>query len=126
MTVRSTGCKPSLPPTISSISERIKSAFKAIGFSSSKLRSMSMGLMWWGLSGAISMTCPPSRLMSGEYSPMGSTTIIRSLVARNTFTSSLFAAKDLPEPGTPRNRPLGFLSFFRFAIITLWDKALRP
>ena len=115
-----------MPPTISSISDRIKSAFSAIGFSSSKLKSISIGLMWWGLSGAISMTCPPSRLIRGEYSPIGSTTIMRSFVARNTFTSSRFAAKDLPEPGTPRNRPLGFLSFFRFAIITLWDRAFRP
>ena len=62
----------------------------------------------------------------GEYSPIGSTTIMRSFVARNTFTSSRFAAKDLPEPGTPRNRPLGFLSFFRFAMMTLWESALSP
>ncbi len=25
-----------------------------------------------------------------------------------------------------RNRPLGFLSFFRFAMMTLWESALSP
>ena len=45
---------------------------------------------------------------------------------QGSMASSRFAAKDLPEPGTPRNKPLGFLSFFRFAMMTLWESALSP
>ena len=86
----------------------------------------SIGEMWWGLSGAISMTCPPSRCTSGAYSPIGSTTMIRSLVARNTLISSLLAAKLLPEPVEPRYIPLADFSFLRSAMMTLWERAFMP
>ena len=65
------------------------------------------------LSGAISITCPPSRRTSGAYSPIGSTMIMRSWVTRNTFKSSLLAAKLLPLPVEPRYIPLADFNFFQ-------------
>ena len=34
--------------------------------------------------------------------------IMSSLVVKNTFVISLFAAKDFPEPGVPRIRPVSY------------------
>ena len=48
------------------------------------------------------------------------------VVMRNTLTISRLALKDLPLPGVPKNRPLGFFRFFRLAIIRLLERALRP
>ena len=88
---------------------------------------MSIGLIWLGEPGAISITCPPSRRTSGAYSPIGSTMIIRSWgMVRNTFKSSRFAAKLLPEPVEPRYRPFADFSFFRSAMMTLWERAFIP
>ena len=72
------------------------------------------------------MTCPPSRMTSGEYSLSGSATMISSSVTRNALAISRLAEKDFPEPGVPRIRPLGFLSFFLSTMIRLLDRALRP
>ena len=73
------------------------------------------------------MTCPPSRRTSGAYSPIGSTIKILSWgMVRNTFRSSRFAAKLLPEPVEPRYRPLADFSFFRSAMMTLWERAFIP
>ena len=85
-----------------------------------------MGFMWLPLSGASSMICPPRRRTSGAYSPMGSTTMIRSWVARNTWINSRLAAKDFPLPVLPRYSPLADFSFFRSAMMTLWDRAFMP
>ena len=52
--------------------------------------------------------------------------MISSSVTRNALAISRLAEKDLPEPGVPRIRPLGFLSFFLSTIIRLLDRALRP
>ena len=52
--------------------------------------------------------------------------IISSSVTRNALQISRFALKDLPEPGVPRIRPLGFFSFFRSTMIKLLDRAFRP
>ncbi|EJW94824.1 hypothetical protein EVA_17069 [gut metagenome] len=49
-----------------------------------------------------------------------------SSVTKNAFVISLFAEKDLPEPGVPRIRPFGFFSFFLSTIIRLLDRAFRP
>ena len=56
----------------------------------------------------------------GEYSPIGSTTMIRSCgMVRNTFKSSRFAAKLLPEPVEPKYIPFADFSFLRSAMMTL-------
>ena len=39
---------------------------------------------------------------------------------------SRFALKDLPEPGVPRIRPLGFFNFLRSTMIRLLDRAFKP
>ena len=39
---------------------------------------------------------------------------------------SLFAAKDLPDPGVPRISPFGFLSFLRSTMIMLLLSAFNP
>ena len=39
---------------------------------------------------------------------------------------SRFAENDFPDPGVPKMRPLGFLSFFRSAMIMLLDMAFNP
>ena len=49
-----------------------------------------------------------------------------SSVSRITLAISRLAAKDLPEPGVPRIRPLGFFSHFLSTMIRLLDRALRP
>ena len=129
MTVFSIGCKPSLPPTTSSHRDKRKSAFMESGLSPAViLSSTSIGFKWWGLSGEISITWAwsPSLRASGTYSPIGSTITMRSFVARNTFKSSLFAAKDFPEPVEPRYKPLADFSFLRSAMMTLWERAFMP
>ena len=60
------------------------------------------------------------------YSPIGSTTMMRSLVARNTLISSRLAAKLLPLPVEPRYIPLADLSFLRSAMMTLLERAFMP
>ena len=49
-----------------------------------------------------------------------------SRVAKKALVISLFAEKDLPEPGVPRIRPLGFFSFFLSTMIMLLLKAFSP
>ena len=117
-----------MPPTTSSHRESRKSAFMESGLSPAVIfSSTSIGFKWWGLSGAISITWPPSLRTSGAYSPIGSTIKIRSWgMARNTFKSSLFAAKDFPEPVEPRYSPLADFSFLRSAMMTLWERAFMP
>ena len=56
----------------------------------------------------------------------GSQMMISSSVTRNALQISRFALNDLPEPGVPRIRPLGFFSFFRSTIIRLLDRAFKP
>ena len=51
---------------------------------------------------------------------------MRSLVARKTFINSRLAAKLLPEPVEPRYIPLADFSFFRSAMMTLWERAFMP
>ena len=63
-----------------------------------------------GLVGLIFITCPPKRSTSGLYSDSGSEIIMSSSVTKNAFAISLFAAKDLPDPGVPKISPFGFLS----------------
>ena len=74
----------------------------------------------------MSITCPPSRRTRGEYSSSGSIMAISSGVIRKALVISRLAEKDLPEPGVPRIRPLGFFSFFRSAIIRLLLRAFSP
>ncbi len=59
----------------------------------------------------MSITCPPSRCTRGEYSCSGSIMAISSWVIRKALVISRFAEKDLPLPGVPRIRPLGFFNF---------------
>ena len=72
------------------------------------------------------MTCPRNVLTSGKYSPSGSQMMMSSSVRRMTLQISRLAAKDLPEPGVPKIRPLGFFSFFRSTMIRLWERAFNP
>ena len=45
---------------------------------------------------------------------------------RNALVISRFAENDLPLPGVPKIRPLGFFSSFRSTLIRLLDRALMP
>ena len=85
-----------------------------------------MGLTYWVLVGEIFTTWPPRRLTRGAYSSSGSQISTSSSVTRNTLVISRLAEKDLPEPGVPRIRPLGFLSSFRSTMMRLLDRALMP
>jgi len=68
----------------------------------------------------------PETCTSAEYSASGSQTMISSSVIRKQFVISLFAEKDLPEPGVPRISPFGFFKRFRSTIIMLLDNAFSP
>ena len=72
------------------------------------------------------MTCPPRAVTRGAYSASGSIMAISSFVTRNALAISLLAEKDLPEPGVPRIRPLGFFSFLRSHMIRLLERAFTP
>ena len=72
------------------------------------------------------MTWPFSRSTKAPYSDSGSQTMMSSSVTKNTLLISRLAAKDLPLPGVPRIRPLGFFSSFRSTMIRLLERALRP
>ena len=87
---------------------------------------MSIGFIYCSDVGLILITWPPNLAVKAEYSDSGSEIIMSSSVTRKLFAISLLAAKDLPEPGVPRIRPLGFLSSFLSAIIRLFDKAFKP
>ena len=54
------------------------------------------------------MTCPCRRSTRGAYSASGSQIITSSLVSKKQLAISRFALKDLPEPGVPKIKPLGF------------------
>lgn len=69
-----------------------------------------MGLMWCLEVGEIFITCPPSWETRAAYSASGSQIMMSSFVTRKALVISRLAEKDLPEPGVPRIRPLGFLS----------------
>ena len=58
------------------------------------------------------------RSLSGN-NPAAAAAIIDRSVANNW--AGLF-----PLPGTPRYIPLGFFSFLRFAMMTLWERAFSP
>ena len=49
-----------------------------------------------------------------------------SVEIRKQFVISLFAEKDLPEPGVPRISPFGFFRRFRSTIIMFLDNAFNP
>ena len=51
---------------------------------------------------------------------------ISSPVARARNTISIFALKDLPLPGTPNRKELGFSSFALLHMIRLWEIAFSP
>ncbi len=72
------------------------------------------------------ITCPCSRSTRGAYSDSGSHTMMSSVVSRKQLAISRLAEKDLPEPGVPKIRPLGFFSFLRSTMIRLLDRALMP
>ena len=52
--------------------------------------------------------------------------MMSSFVIKNAFVISLFAEKDLPEPGVPRISPLGFFRSFLSHIIMLLESAFNP
>ncbi len=58
------------------------------------------------------MTCPCRRSTRGAYSASGSQMMTSSLVSKKQLAISRFALKDLPEPGVPKIKPLGFFSSF--------------
>ena len=68
------------------------------------------------------------KVVKGSQLLMAAAVVVLALVVGGIVLATVLSdsAKDLPEPGTPRNRPLGFLSFFRFAMMTLWESALSP
>ena len=49
-----------------------------------------------------------------------------SLVSKKQLAISRFALKDLPLPGVPSIRPLGFFSSFLSTMMRLLDRALMP
>ena len=76
--------------------------------------------------GEILMTCPCRRSTSGAYSASGSQMMTSSEVSRKQLAISRLALKDLPLPGVPRIRPLGFFSSLRSTMMRLLDRALMP
>ena len=90
------------------------SVFSTTGFSPSPYPcSMSMALIWLGEVAEMLITSPPSPSMRGRYSDSGSMTMISSSVESARLTISRLAVKDLPEPDTPRTKPLPLSSSFR-------------
>ena len=72
------------------------------------------------------ITCPCRRSTSGAYSASGSQMMMSSCVTKKALEISRLALKDLPLPGVPRIRPLGFFKSFRSTIIKLLLRALMP
>ena len=65
------------------------------------------------------MTSPPSARTRGPYSRSGSTTMMSWSVPSIREVSSCFAAMDLPEPETPRIKPLPLRRLARLQIMRL-------
>ena len=109
MIERSSAEMPYLPPTMISQREIIKFDFVAIGLSSSALsKLMSIGLIKSSLFEEIFTSCPCKCCTKGKYSPSGSQMIMSSVVFKKLSRISRFTENDLPEPGVPRIKPLGF------------------
>ncbi len=101
MMVFSTGCKPSLPPTISSHRLRMKSDLRSGVFVVGIVRLMSMGLINCVDTGDSFTTWPPSLLTRGKYSArIGYDDVVSG--QKEHVDNFRLAANDLPERASPK------------------------